>query len=56
MKDFFSADKEWRNKYIKAIQTFDWSFDYNSLALSGTGNLHADQLLADYVITKSVII
>lgn len=56
MKDFFSNDKEWRNKYIKSIQTFDWNFDYNTLAFSGTGNLQADQLLAEYVITKSVII
>lgn len=56
MKDFFSTDKEWRNKYIKSIQTFDWNFDYNSLAFSGTGNLHVDQLLSEYVITKSVII
>lgn len=56
MKDFFSADKEWRNKYIKSIQTFDWSFDYNSATFTGTGNAYADQLLGEYVITKSVII
>ncbi len=56
MKDFFSNDKEWRNKYIKSIQTFDWKFDYNGSAFTGTGNSYADQLLAEYVITKSVII
>jgi hypothetical protein len=56
MKDFFSNDKEWRNKYIKSIQTFDWKFDYNGSAFSGTGNSYADQLLSEYVITKSVII
>lgn len=56
MKDFFSADKEWRNKYIKSIKTFDWSFDYNSATFTGTGNSYADQLLGEYVITKSVII
>ena len=56
MKDFFSNDKEWRNKYIKSIQTFDWKYDYNGTAFSGTGNSYADQLLSEYVITKSVII
>jgi len=56
MKEFFSNDKEWRNKYIKSIQTFDWKFDYNGTAFTGTGNSYADQLLSEYIITKSVII
>lgn len=56
MKDYFSKDKVWRNKYIKSIKTFDWSFDYNSGSSSGTGNLYADQLLSSYVINQMVII
>lgn len=56
MKDYFSKDKVWRNKYIKSIKTFDWSFDYNSGSSSGTGNLYADQLLSTYVINQMVII
>lgn len=56
MKDYFSKDKVWRNKYIKSIKTFDWSFDYNSDASAGTGNLYADQLLSGYVINQMVII
>jgi len=56
MKDYFSKDKVWRNKYVKSIKTFDWSFDYNSESSSGTGNLYADQLLSSYVINQMVII
>jgi hypothetical protein len=56
MKDYFSKDKTWRNKYIKSIKTFDWSFEYNSSASSGTGNLYVDQLLTPYVITQMVLI
>jgi hypothetical protein len=56
MKDYFSKDKTWRNKYIKSIQTFDWQFEYNSGTYSGTGNLYADQLLLPYVINKMVVI
>jgi hypothetical protein len=56
MKDYFSKDKTWRNKYMKSIKTFDWQFEYNPETYSGTGNLYADQLLSDYVINKMVVI
>jgi hypothetical protein len=56
MKDYFSKDKVWRNKYIKSISTFDWQFDFNSATFSGTGNSYVDQLLLPYVISKMVLI
>ena len=56
MKDYFSKDKVWRNKYIKSIKTFDWSFEYNASASRGTGNLYVDQILNPYVITQMVLI
>ena len=56
MKDFFSKDKDWRNKYLKSIQTFDWQFEYDSAIFSGTGNNYADQLLSDYVLSTMVLI
>jgi len=57
MKDFFSKDQVWRNKYIKNISTFDWDFEYTSEAYAGTGNAYADRLLADYVmVSKAEII
>ena len=54
MKDYFSKDKTWRNKYIKNISTFDWDFEYTSEAYAGTGNAYADRLLADYVMVSKV--
>jgi len=56
MKDFFSKDTAWRNKYIKSISTFDWDFEYFGESYSGTGNLYADNLLEDYVMTSKVAI
>jgi hypothetical protein len=56
MKDYFSKDKVWRNKYIKSISTFDWQFDFNSSTFSGTGNNYVDQLLLPYVTSKMVLI
>jgi hypothetical protein len=51
MKDYFSKDTMWRNKYVKNISTFDWDFEYRGEAYTGTGNAYADNLLADYVLT-----
>jgi hypothetical protein len=56
MKDYFSKDNMWRNKYVNKISTFDWDFEYGSGATSGTGNLYADQLLSDYVVSKVLLI
>ncbi len=54
MKDYFSKDTMWRNKYVKNISTFDWDFEYTSEAYSGTGNAYADRLLANYVMVSKV--
>ena len=56
MKDYFSNDKNWRNKYIKNIQTFDWNFEYNEESFRGTGNVYVDQILLSYVLTQMVVI
>ena len=56
MKDYFSKDIVWRNKYIKNISTFDWDFEYSGNVYTGTGNAYADALLADYVLTTKVAI
>lgn len=54
MKDYFSKDIMWKNKYVKSISTFDWDFEYTGDAYTGTGNAYADNLLADYVLTTKV--
>lgn len=51
MKDYFSKDIVWKNKYVKNISTFDWDFEYTGNAYTGTGNAFADNLLADYLLT-----
>lgn len=56
MKDFFSKDKIWRNKYVHSVQSHDWHFEYNAEAYRGTGNVYVDQLLLPYVLTQLVVI
>lgn len=56
MRDYFSRDKMWRNKYVKNVKTFDWNFEYNGDSFLGTGNLYVDKLLDAYVLTQMVVI
>lgn len=56
MKDYFSKDLIWKNKYIKSISTFDWDFEYTGDAHTGTGNSYVDKLLSDYVIDRVEIL
>lgn len=56
IKDYFSKDRAWRNKYLKSVQSFDWQFEYNNESYRGTGNVYVDQILLPYVITQMVVI
>lgn len=56
MKDYFSKDLVWRNKYIKNISTFDWDFEYTSEVYGGTGNAYVDKLLEDYIVDRVEIL
>lgn len=56
MRDYFSKDKNWRNKYLHSVQSFDWHFEYNQESYRGTGNVYVDQILLPYVLTQMVVI
>jgi hypothetical protein len=56
MKDYFSKDKVWRDKYMKSISTFDWKFEYQADTYRGTGNVYVDQILLPYVVSQMVVI
>lgn len=56
MRDYFSKDRQWRNKYLHSVQSFDWHFEYNQESYRGTGNVYADQILLPYVLTQMVVI
>jgi hypothetical protein len=54
MGDYFEKDSVWRQKYVKNVKTFDWSFEFTSDTYKGTGNAYVDQLLNPYVINGMV--
>ena len=55
MQQYFEKDRAWKEKYVKNISTFDWQFEFMDRAVTGTGNLYADQLLAPYVTNGMVV-
>jgi hypothetical protein len=56
MRDYFSSDSIWQQKYLKSIQTFDWQFEYSPEVHKGTGNAYVDTILLPYVLTQMVIV
>jgi len=54
IQQFFDKDKEWRNRYVKSVSSFDMRFEFMEDAHRGTGNLYADLLLQPYVISGMV--
>ena len=56
MKDFFNKDTQWKHKYVKNIQTFDWNFEFDPQVYSGTGNFFVDSILSNYVVKQMLVI
>lgn len=47
--DYACAESLYRDRYLKNMKAADWELEYSALAYMTTGNVRADQLLADYV-------
>lgn len=56
MGQYFAKDRQWTDRYLKSVSTFDWDFEYADAAFTGTGSSYVDKLLAPYVLTNMVII
>lgn len=46
--DYACDESLWRDRYVNAIKAGDWRIDFNAAAFTGTGNVSADQILAQY--------
>jgi hypothetical protein len=47
--DYNCAEDTYRNKFIANMRSADWRIEYDPRTWSGTGNIKADQLIAQYV-------
>ena len=52
VNDYACADAQYRDRYLQSMTAADWRIQFNGGAFVRTGNVRADQLLSDYVVTR----
>lgn len=52
VNDYACADSQYRDRYLQSMTAADWRIQFNSSAFLRTGNVRADQLLSDFVLTR----
>lgn len=52
VNDYACADSQYRDRYLTSMTAADWRIQFHSGAFVRTGNVRADQLLSDYVVTR----
>lgn len=52
VNDYACADSQYRDRYLQSMTAADWRIQFNSGAFLRTGNVRADQLLSDFVVTR----
>jgi hypothetical protein len=52
VNDYACADAQYRDRYLTSMTAADWRIQFHSGAFVRTGNVRADQLLSDYVLTR----
>lgn len=52
INDYACADSQYRDRYLVSMTAADWRIQFNSGAFLRTGNVRADQLLSEFVITR----
>lgn len=56
INDYACSDAAYRDRYLESIKAADWRLGFSPLAYQGTGNVRADQLLADYIMPSMGVI
>jgi hypothetical protein len=51
VNDYACADSQYRDRYLTSMTAADWRIQFHEGAFARTGNVRADQLLADYVLS-----
>lgn len=48
----YAGDPTYRDKYLTSMTAADWRIQFESGAFAGTGNVRADQLISNYVVSR----
>ncbi len=52
VNDYACSDAQYRDRYLVSMTAADWRISFYSGAYLRTGNVRADQLLSDFVVTR----
>lgn len=56
VNDYACSEALYRDRYLESIKAADWRLQFSSQAWDYTGNVRADQLLADYVLLNWAVV
>jgi hypothetical protein len=56
INDYACGESAYRDRYLNAIKAADWRLDFNARTWEATGNVRADQLLAEYVLLNWAVV
>jgi hypothetical protein len=56
VNDYACGDNNYRDRFLTSMTAADWRIQFHDGAFSNTGNVRANQLLADYVLRRGWVV
>lgn len=56
VNDYACADSSYRDRFLTSMTAADWRIQFHEGAFSNTGNVRANQLLAEYVLRRGWVV
>lgn len=56
INDYACADSQYRDRFLTSMTAADWRIQFHEGAFSNTGNVRANQLLAEYVLRRGWVV
>lgn len=56
VNDYACGDNQYRDRFLTSMTAADWRIQFNDGAFTDTGNVRANQLLHDYILTQDWVV